>query len=75
MPNIKIKSTNDGCRGFRFDIGLFKARIKGLVRLRAKKSRGFNRQIGSTMTMYNCYRATLAVENRYPLRNLYNFAG
>jgi len=72
---LKFKSTKDGCRGFRFDINILGMKAKGLVRLRAKKSRGFNRQVGKTMTMYNCYRASLAVQNKRPRRYLYNFAG
>ena len=72
---LKFKSTQDGCRGFRFAISILGMRTKGLVRFRARKSRGFNRQVGKTMTMYNCHKATLAVQNKRPLRLLYNFAG
>jgi hypothetical protein len=72
---LKFKSTQDGCRGFRFDISILGMKAKGLVRLRSKKSRGFNRQVGKTMTMYNCYKASLALQNKRPLRLLSNFAG
>ena len=72
---LKFKSNQDGCRGFRFDINVLGMKAKGLVRLRSRKSRGFNRQVGKTMTMYNCHKATLAVQNKRPLRLLYNFAG
>ena len=39
---LKFKSTKDGCRGFRFDINILGMKAKGLVRLRSRKSRGFN---------------------------------
>ena len=72
---LKFKSTQDGCRGFRFDISILGMRTKGLVRLRARKSRGFNREVGKTMTVYNCHKASLALQNKRPLRLLSNFAG
>ena len=72
---LKFKSTKDGCRGFRFDINVLGMKAKGLVRLRSRKSRGFNKEIGKTMTVYNCHKASLALQNKRPLRFLSNFAG
>lgn len=62
---------NDGTRGFRFNI----FGQKGVLRLRKKKSNGFNVQSKDCMTRINLGKLSVYFEHSATVRRLRHFAG
>lgn len=65
------KPLNDGTKGFRFNI----FGQKGLVRLRKRKSNGFNVKTDDCMTRINLGKLTVYMERGATIRRLRHFAG
>lgn len=62
---------NDGTRGFRFNV----FGQKGLVRMRKRKSNGYNVKADRCMTRVNLGRLTVYFEHGATARKLRHFAG
>lgn len=65
------KPLNDGTKGFRFNI----FGQKGVLRLRKRKSNGFNIQSKDCMTRINLGKLTVYMEHNLTIRRLRHFAG
>jgi len=68
---IAAKPLNDGTKGFRFNI----LGQKGLVRLRKRKSNGFNVKTDNCMTRVNLGKLSVYFEHSLTIRRLRHFAG
>lgn len=68
---IAAKPLNDGTRGFRFNV----FGQKGLLRLRKRKSNGFNIKSDSCMTRVNLGKLSVYFEHSATVRRLRHFAG
>jgi hypothetical protein len=71
---IATKSLNDGTRGFRYNV----LGVKGIVRKRQTKSRGFNIEKGKAMRVLNMGKLSVYFErkkNTYSVRKLRHWAG
>lgn len=68
---LAAKPFNDGTRGFRFNV----LGQKGLIRLRKRKSNGFNVKSESCMTRINMGRLSVYFEHGATIRRLRHFAG
>ena len=68
---LAVKPLNDGTRGFRFNV----FGQKGLLRLRKRKSNGFNVKADSCMTRVNMGRLSVYFEHSATARRLRHFAG
>jgi hypothetical protein len=68
---VSFKGLNDRTAGFRYRI----LNQKGLVRRRAFKSKPFSITAGPCMTRIDMGKTSVYLENKWPARILYNFAG
>lgn len=68
---VAAKPLNDGTRGFRFNI----FGQKGVLRLRKRKSNGFNVQTKDCMTRINLGKLSVYFERSATIRRLRHFAG
>ena len=67
---LATKSTNDGCKGFRFNF----LGSKGIYRKRKVINR-YGKSVGDTMTGYHFGKRSVYFQNTAPRRKLYHFAG
>jgi len=68
---LAAKPLNDGTKGFRFNA----FGQKGLIRLRKRKSNGFNVKTDDCMTRVNLGRLSVYFEHNATIRRLRHFAG